>query len=404
MKTKSIFSVLFFVAIPLFASNDKLTNENFGDFVIGDIPQMDCSVSLQPISRAIAAELLGYPYEWKANLIFDGSKYIEVNYKLLEQMPSYDDRLSYKNKTASSLSSGAIKKLTDKTADIIFIARSLTQAEKDYATSLGIEILEKPICKDALTFVINDANKVDNLSVEQIQKIYTGEIKNWAEVGGEDAEIEPLGREEGTACQEAMRNIVMDGLNMIDCSWQELQGGGGPFYGTYINPYAIGFMTNYHFDNIAPDNFNPKEISINNVLADKNTIADATAPLLMTNYVAIRSDLDPASLAYKIYEYVTTAEGKELLSSLGYTPISDVTDIQQVVNNELSLCSNNNTLTITTASPAKRITIADISGKIILTQSVKNNTISTADLKRGCYIVSIDLADGTTCSKKLILE
>ena len=398
MKRTSILSALLLAAAPLFASNDKLTNEDFGKFTINDIPQMDSSVSLQPISRAIAAELLGFSYQWQADLIFDGSKYIEINYK------AYKDMKLYKDKTVSNLSSKAIKNLTDKTADIIFIARSLTQAEKDYATSQGIEILEKPICIDALTFVINDANKVNNLSVEQIQKIYTGEITNWAEVGGDDAEIIPLDREEGTACQEAMRNNVMAGLNMIDCNAQELKGYGGPFYGTYRKPNAIGFMTNFHCDNIAPDNFNPKEIKINNLYLNFNTIKKAPEQLLMTYYVAIRSDLDPASLAYKIYDYITTAEGKELLSNLNYTPTSEVTNIQQVGNKELSLSSSNNTLTITSDSPAKSITIADLSGKIVLTQTVKNNTISTATLTRGCYIVSINMADGTTCSKKFIIE
>lgn len=393
-----------FAALPLFANDDKLTNEDFGKYSISDIPQMDCSVSMYPLNRTIVAELLGHPYEWKANLAKDGSKNIEVNYNLLETMPSSEDRFAYRVKTRSNGSEIAIKYLTDKTADIIFIARDLTQTEIDYAASVGVEIIRKPICTDALTFVINSANNVDNLTVEQIQKIYTGEITNWADVGGENQEIIPFDRLDGTACQEAMQNIVMNGLEMLECRPQEFSEYAGPFYGTYRYPNGIGFMTNYHFDNIAPNNFNPKEISINNVLADKNTIADGTAPFLMTSYVAIRADLDASSLAYKIYEYITTDEGKELLSKLGYTPTTEVTSIPKIQEETVSINYHDGIITTTSNQAISAVRITDLSGKVVLCKTLHAESINTKGIPTGGYIVSITLEDGNVYSEKIILQ
>ena len=404
MKTFIASTILSFAALPLFANDDKLTNEDFGKYSISDIPQMDCSISLHPLNKAMAAECLGFPYEWVTNLWSDGSKYIEINYKLLEEVPSYEEQTALNIKTRTSSTEKAIKFLTDKTADIIFIARDLTQAEIDYATSVGVEILRKPICTDALTFVINSANKVNNLSVKQIQKIYTGEISNWIEVGGEDEDIIPFARIEGTACQEAMRNIVMKDLEMITCKLQELSGGGGPFYGTYRYPNGIGFMTNYHFDNIAPNNFNPKEISINNVLADKNTIADGTAPFLMTSYVAIRADLDASSLAYKIYEYITTDEGKELLSKLGYTPTTEVTSIPKIQEETVSINYHDGIITTTSNQAISAVRITDLSGKVVLCKTLHAESINTKGIPTGGYIVSITLEDGNVYSEKIILQ
>jgi phosphate transport system substrate-binding protein len=404
MKNLIISGILVFVSLPLFATEDKLTNEDFGKYATTDIPQVECSVSMQPLTRAIVAELLGYPYEWKTYDLFDGSKNIDVNYTLLETMPSKEDRNAYSIKTRCGGSEIAIKLLTDKTADIIFIARDLTQAEINDAASVGVEIIRKPICTDALTFIINSANKVDNLSVEQIQKIYTGEITNWTEVGGEDKEIIPFDRLDGTACQEAMQNIVMNDLKMLDCQPQGFDIYAGPFYGTYLYPNGIGFMTNYHFDNMAPSNFNPKEISINNVLPDKNTIADGSAPFLITCYVAIRADLDTSSLAYKIYEYITTDEGKELLTELGYTPTATVTDIPQIQQELVNVYYHDGVITTTSKQTINAICITDLSGKIVLNKKCHDKNTTMASLPKGYYIVSVTLENGEVYSEKLIIK
>lgn len=72
------------------------------------------------------------------------------------------------------------------------------------------------IGRDGFVFVENKENKVDNLTIEQIQNIYTGKIRNWSEVGGEDAEIIAYQREKNSGSQNLMEKMVMKGLEMME--------------------------------------------------------------------------------------------------------------------------------------------------------------------------------------------
>ena len=73
-----------------------------------------------------------------------------------------------------------------------------------------------PFATDALVFVVNQDNPVDSLTVEEIQKIYTGEITNWSQVGGEDLEIAAFQRNQGAGSQTMFEKLVMDGLTPMD--------------------------------------------------------------------------------------------------------------------------------------------------------------------------------------------
>lgn len=74
--------------------------------------------------------------------------------------------------------------LIDDKIEIALTARGLSRDEVAYANEKGVEIIEKPIAIDALTFIINHQNPINSLSIEQIQGIYTGQYTNWKELGG----------------------------------------------------------------------------------------------------------------------------------------------------------------------------------------------------------------------------
>ncbi len=86
--------------------------------------------------------------------------------------------------------------------------------KKKAAEDKGIELEIVPITKEAFVFVINPDNTVDTLTQEQIRKIYTGEIKNWKELGGDDAEIVAYQRDETSGSQNNMK-VFMKGYNLI---------------------------------------------------------------------------------------------------------------------------------------------------------------------------------------------
>ena len=80
----------------------------------------------------------------------------------------------------------------------------------------GDRWLLTPFATDALVFVVNADNPVNGLTTEQLQKIYTGEITNWSQVGGEDRDIIPFQRNPEAGSQALMKKLVMDGLEMME--------------------------------------------------------------------------------------------------------------------------------------------------------------------------------------------
>lgn len=92
--------------------------------------------------------------------------------------------------------------LIDGKVELVIAARAASRDENKYARDNNVALIEKPIAKDALTFMVNNSNPIECLSVEQIRKIYTGDITNWQEVGGEDMLITPYVRNRNSGSQE----------------------------------------------------------------------------------------------------------------------------------------------------------------------------------------------------------
>ena len=87
-------------------------------------------------------------------------------------------------------SSTVYKNLIDKKVDVIFAAEAAKE-DLEYAKSQNVELKIIPTTSSAFVFIVNTENPVENLTLEQVQKIYKGEITNWKEVGGNDEEIIP---------------------------------------------------------------------------------------------------------------------------------------------------------------------------------------------------------------------
>ena len=113
------------------------------------------------------------------------------------------------NRLLNSNTHGSFVKLIDDKVELIITARSISRDEKEYADEKGVTLIEKPIARDALAFMVNIKNPIDNLSIEQIQGIYTRDIVNWSEVGGWDCELHPYVRNRNSGSQEKFETMVM---------------------------------------------------------------------------------------------------------------------------------------------------------------------------------------------------
>ncbi|MDR0664898.1 MAG: substrate-binding domain-containing protein, partial [Helicobacteraceae bacterium] len=121
----------------------------------------------------------------------------------------------------SSATPWAYRRLIEGEVDLIFVLAPSDEQRKE-ALEAGAELTLTPIGKEAFVFLINEQNPVKSLTIEQIQKIYTGEITNWREVGGNDAKILAFQRNNNSGSQTTMENNVMKGLKLQKALEEEI--------------------------------------------------------------------------------------------------------------------------------------------------------------------------------------
>jgi len=190
--------------------------------------------------------------------------------------------------------------------------------EKEYAKNKGVTLFETPIALDAFIFLINQDNPVTTLTIEQIQDIYTGKITNWNEVGGLDAQINPYVRNSNSGSQELMESLVMRDLEFSKYPMVEIGTMGGVFDMITYNVNAICYSVHYYREFILRER-QTKVIDIEGISSGEGK----SYPLAAEVYAVIRDDLDKQSMAYQVYEYLQTEEGKQMIAKSGYLPYSE---------------------------------------------------------------------------------
>ena len=131
-------------------------------------------------------------------------------------------------------SGAGITGATDKTLDIGLSSRSLKDDEKNDVDGTTVAL-------DGIAIVVNKASKVADLTVDQLKQMFTGEITNWKDVGGDDGEIVLVGREAGSGTRDGFESIV----DVKDsCKYaQELTATGAVISAVEANPLAVGYAS-----------------------------------------------------------------------------------------------------------------------------------------------------------------
>lgn len=154
--------------------------------------------------------------------------------------------------------------------ELIIASRNISRDEKNYADEKGVSLIEHPIGRDAFIFIVNNNNPVNNLTISQIQDIYTGKTRNWKDVGGNDATISPYIRNANSGSQEKMETLVMKGLTMID--WPEMitHGMAGPFFSLRYDKNGIAYTPYFYYSIMARgEQAWAKSICVNGIEANK---------------------------------------------------------------------------------------------------------------------------------------
>ena len=316
------FIILALFAAVIFTSCEKDLEDLNSPYINGlnfnNYPKLDGSTSTEPLNTLITCKLLGVKHRWEYN-IRGGVWGIEP------RMNSYNSA-KLKELFKSSQTHQSYINLIDKRADLILVARKMSPDEKDYADSEGVSLIETPIALDAFVFIVHPNNPIQSLTIKQIQDIYTAKIYNWKEVGGNDERIKPYVRNANSGSQELMESLVMKDLGMNDyfsvyndLTEYVIVNMTGAFIAVSndIEPNAICYSIHYYKEHIIRTK-NTKSVAIEGIFPDKTTIGNNTYPFVEPVYAVIRSDLDKSSMAYKVYQWLQTEEGKKAINESGY--------------------------------------------------------------------------------------
>lgn len=209
--------------------------------------------------------------------------------------------------TYNATGSGAgIQAVQEGRCDIGLSSRNLKDEEK--AKGLEGTIL----AYDGIAIIVNPNNPVSDLDVATIAKIYTGEIKNWKEVGGNDAEIVLIGREAGSGTRDGFESITD---TEDKCKYrQELTSTGDVITTVASNPDAIGYAS------LASVKDTVKALTVGGVTPSEETIKNGTYVVQRPFVIVTKKDTKLSESAQKFFDYITSSAANEIISGAGVVP------------------------------------------------------------------------------------
>lgn len=207
-------------------------------------------------------------------------------------------------------SGAGIEAASNGSADIGLSSRAL----KDEETAGGLT--GTTVALDGIAVIVNAGSKVEDLSVEQIAQIFTGEITDWSEVGGEAGTISCIGREAGSGTRDGFESIT----NTKDaCKLdQELTSTGGVIEAVAGNPNAIGYASLSAVE--GKDTI--KALTVGGVACTEETVLDGSYAIQRPFVLVTRTGeaLSPAAQAF--FDFATSSAANDLIKSAGAVPVA----------------------------------------------------------------------------------
>ena len=234
----------------------------------------------------------------------DGSTSMEKVIGALGEAFQNDTGISF---TYNPTGSGSgIKAVQEGRCDIGLSSRDLKAEEKEAGLSGTV------LAYDGIAVIVNPENSVADLSVETIAKIYTGEITNWSEVGGNDVEIVLIGREAGSGTRDGFESIT-DPEDA--CQYrQELTSTGDVITTVSQNPGAIGYAS------VASVKDTVKAVTVDGVAPTEATIKDGSYVVQRPFVLVTKTGVELSDAAFKFFTYITSADANEIISAAGVVP------------------------------------------------------------------------------------
>ena len=203
-------------------------------------------------------------------------------------------------------SGSGITAVSEGRCDIGLSSRSLKDEEKAQG------LTETVLALDGIAVVVNPENQVNDLSIEQIASIYTGEITNWSEIGGADAEIVVIGREAGSGTRDGFESITKTSEK---CQYrQELTSTGDVITTVSQNPDAIGYTS------LSAVKDNVKALSVGGVAPSEETVKDGSYAIQRPFVLVTKDGVKLSDAAQAFFDYVTSDKVADIITGAGVVP------------------------------------------------------------------------------------
>ena len=205
-------------------------------------------------------------------------------------------------------SGAGITGATDKTLDIGLSSRALKDDEKNDVDGTIIAL-------DGIAIIVNKDSKVEDLTVDQLKQMFTGEITNWSEVGGDDGEIVLIGREAGSGTRDGFESIV----DVKDsCKYaQELTATGAVISAVEANPLAIGYAS------LSAVGDTVKMVTVGGVECSEETVKDGSYEVQRPFVFVTNKSVTLSEQAQAFFDFATSADAADLIRTAGAVPVNE---------------------------------------------------------------------------------
>ena len=239
------------------------------------------------------------------------SAFVNAVYPNIEATALYGGIFEYNN------TRGGYQKLAQRETDI-FIGAQPSKEQVAFAEEQGTEFVYTQIGWEAFVFFVHKDNPIDSLTSEQIKKIYSGEITNWSEVGGNDEEIIAFQRDEGSGSQSMMIRFMGD-TPLMEAETETISGMGAVI--EEVVDYqsragSIGYSFRYYIEGIV-QNPEVKMIAVDGVAPTADNVRNNTYPIITPVY-AVTYENNPNPNVARLVEWILSEEGQYIIEQTGY--------------------------------------------------------------------------------------
>lgn len=203
-------------------------------------------------------------------------------------------------------SGSGIQAVQEGRCDIGLSSRALKQEELDSGLTGTV------LAYDGIAVIVHPDNPVSDLDVDTITKLYTGEITNWKEVGGADAQVVLIGREAGSGTRDGFETVT--GTKDKCLYRQELTSTGNVITAVAQNPDAIGYASLANLD------ASVKALSVGGVVPAEDTVKDGSYAIQRPFVLVTKSDTKLSDTAQAFFDFALSSQGAELITRAGAVP------------------------------------------------------------------------------------